>query len=373
MASLSPETFAGLARSPGAAASALYHQLDTARRWQGRLLDAVGLAPQESPAEVVLANPMVTLKSYHDSGADGPALLLVPAPIKRAYVWDLLPGASVVRACLRSGARVYLAQWEAPDDDQQDIGLAGYADHALATCLDAIDAETGKVPVIMLGHSLGGTLAAICATLHPERLRGLVLLGAPLHFGVDSGAFAPALASAPQAGEMTANLGNPPGSFLSATAVMMAPQTFIGERIADLMSSVVDPEAFRTHMLVERWSLDEVPLSRQLFEEVVELLYREDCLTQGTLLVGDQHVAPENLTMPLLNVIEAKSQIVPPSSVVPFHEAAGSEDKHIIWYPGDVGVGLQHVGMLVGRYAHQHLWPEILEWARHRAGVIQTH
>ena len=58
---------------------------------------------------------------------------------------------------------------------------------------------------------------------------------------------------------------------------------------------------------------------------------------------------------------------------MPFHEACASDANHIIWYPGDVGVGLQHVGMLVGRYAHQHLWPEILDWSMARAGAMQTH
>lgn len=35
---------------------------------------------------------------------------------------------------------------------------------------------------------------------------------------------------------------------------------------------------------------------------------------------------------------------------------------------GDAGVALQHVGMLVGRSAHRHLWPEIVHWIRARGG-----
>jgi polyhydroxyalkanoate synthase len=34
----------------------------------------------------------------------------------------------------------------------------------------------------------------------------------------------------------------------------------------------------------------------------------------------------------------------------------------VLWYEGDVGVVLQHLGMLVGRRAHQELWPAILDW-----------
>jgi poly[(R)-3-hydroxyalkanoate] polymerase subunit PhaC len=34
----------------------------------------------------------------------------------------------------------------------------------------------------------------------------------------------------------------------------------------------------------------------------------------------------------------------------------------IIEYPGEVGVCLQHLGILVGRQAHAAVWPEIISW-----------
>jgi polyhydroxyalkanoate synthase len=33
----------------------------------------------------------------------------------------------------------------------------------------------------------------------------------------------------------------------------------------------------------------------------------------------------------------------------------------VLEYPGDVGVALQHVGVLVGATAHRELWPRILD------------
>jgi polyhydroxyalkanoate synthase len=33
-----------------------------------------------------------------------------------------------------------------------------------------------------------------------------------------------------------------------------------------------------------------------------------------------------------------------------------------LWYQGDTGVALQHLGMLVGRQAHKYLWPEVIRW-----------
>jgi polyhydroxyalkanoate synthase len=47
---------------------------------------------------------------------------------------------------------------------------------------------------------------------------------------------------------------------------------------------------------------------------------------------------------------------------LPFLEAAASREKAVLHYEGDVGVALQHVGPLVGRRAHAHLWPQIVGW-----------
>jgi polyhydroxyalkanoate synthase len=94
-----------------------------------------------------------------------------------------LPEVSVVRHCLRRGLDVYLIEWLTPTEREDGFGLAEYADGLPAAALDAIAAETGCRSPLLAGHSLGGTFAAIFASLWPERVGGLVLLDAPLAFG----------------------------------------------------------------------------------------------------------------------------------------------------------------------------------------------
>jgi polyhydroxyalkanoate synthase len=53
------------------------------------------------------------LRGYGDDPT-GPVFLIVPAPIKRAYIWDLAPGRSVVRAAQRAGFAVALIEWIEP-------------------------------------------------------------------------------------------------------------------------------------------------------------------------------------------------------------------------------------------------------------------
>ena len=341
---------------------ALLEPIDRMRRWQGRVLDALGLGPIETLSRVVHSQPGVTLKVYGTAGDNGPVVLLVPAPIKCAYIWDLVPWASVVQQCLRGGARVYLIQWERPGAVEQGFGLAEYADRLLLDCLDAIAMEGGRAPAVVAGHSLGGTLVAIFSALHPERVRGLILLGAPLHFGPDVGAL-DRLAAAVPSGLMDVS-GNVPGSFLDLVSVLAFPIAFEAARWADWVVSLPDLGALDTHLRVERWTFDEMPLAARLFREVVEALYREDRFLRGTLRVRGRRAAPDAITAPLLSVVDARCPIAPPRSVLPFHLAVGSPERRLLWYEGDTGVALRHLGMLVGRSAHRRLWPEIVRWIR---------
>jgi polyhydroxyalkanoate synthase len=337
----------------------VYEQVDDLRRWQGRLLEWVGLGPIETPSRVVFSERGVSLHAYADSDRLGPVLVIVPAPIKRAYIWDLAPWASVVLRCVRNGLRVFLIEWTEPGAEEQHFGLVDYADRLIRDCLDAVELETGQPRACLAGHSIGGTLAAILAALHPERVQALVLLEAPLHFGADAGAFAPLVATAPRVGSLAAKLGNVPGSFLDLISVAADPVTFQWSRWIDALESLHDMRALQTHIRVERWTLDEFPFPSRLFEEIVEFLYREDRFTAGTLRVGTRSATPRGLVMPIVSVVDPRSSIVPPSSVLPFLARVSSGDKKLLWYEGDKGVALQHVGALVGQIAHRRLWPEI--------------
>jgi polyhydroxyalkanoate synthase subunit PhaC len=269
---------------------------------------------------------------------------------------------SVVARCIAHGMRVFLVEWTDPGPQEQESGLADYADRMLGECVDAVRTQTGARDVLLAGHSLGGTLTAIFAARHPAAVTGLVLIEAPLHFGPDAGAFAPVVAIAPHAGLLLATEQSVPGTFLDLVSAFAAPVSFQIARYADLALSLADPATLATHLRVERWTLDEFALPGRLFEDVVERLYRRDELMAGVLSIAGQPVGPATLTTPLLNVVNPRSRVIPPESILPFHEAAASPRKQVLQYHGDVGVAVQHVGALVGRSAHQQLWPAVLRW-----------
>lgn len=328
-----------------------FEQIDRMRRLQGRLLDAAGLGPVETPFQVAHAAPGVALRFYGGRDDSGAPVLIMPAPIKRPYVWDLSPEVSAVRRCLSRGRRVFLLDWQpAPPH----LGLADYAERLILECLDA----AGVQRAILLAHSLGGLFSAIFAALHPGRVQGLGLLASPLHFGPEAVVLRAMVAQVD-----TQRLPDAlPGSSLGLASLDADPVSFGAERLADALSSAWDPVALRTHLLVERWALDEFALPRQLVADLATRIVREDCFTRGKLAIGGRRAAPAQVEAPLLCVIDTRCRLVPPGTMLPFVDAAGSRDKTLLEYGGDIGVSLQHVGPLVGRRAHALLWPRIGEW-----------
>jgi polyhydroxyalkanoate synthase subunit PhaC len=349
------------------ALSGFFAGADEARRQQGQVLERLGFGPQTTPSRTVQKRLAAHLLAYQAPDARQPAILMVPAPIKTAYIWDLAPGSSAVQRCLAAGLQVYLTAWQRPRSGDDWLGLGEYADQVLRGCLDSIREETGQAAVLLAGHSLGGTLAAIFSSLYPHRVRGLIELEGPMAFG--AGQLEAALASGPPARAITGLLGNIPGSVLTWASLCADPLTFSAEPWLDWLESSRSRAAHRLHWQVRRWSLDESPMAQRLFEEVEDQLYRENRFAEGRLRVGDRLAEPQAIDMPILAVVDARSRIVPPPAIDAYRTRTGSDDVRVLHYPGDTGVFIRHVGVLVGRNAHESLWPQILRWIGRRVSL----
>jgi len=130
----------------------------------------------------------------------------------------------------------------------------------------------------------------------------------------------------------------------------------------DAALSIADHHALDIHARVERWALDEVPLPGKLVHQIVEWLYRENRFCQGALKVGTTLVGPFSLSIPTLAVLNTADEVAPLASIKPFTDAMPAGDVRIIEYSGEVGICLQHLGILVGRQALTRVWPEIISW-----------
>jgi polyhydroxyalkanoate synthase subunit PhaC len=344
---------------------ALLHSADEFRRRQGQVLEALGYGPRTTPSRSVQSLPIARLLAYQTPKVGSPAILMVPAPIKKAYIWDLAPKCSVVARCLEAGLQVYLVCWKPPGHSDELLGLEHYSCQVISNFLDAISAETGQAKVLLAGHSLGGTFAAIFSSLHPERVRALIELEGPITFG--SGSVEMVAPIGPVATKFAGMFGNVPGTALDLGSLYADAVAFNLEPLLDWFESRWSSDARRLHMQVRRWTLDESPMTGRLFEEVLEKLYCTNRFAEGRLGVGGRIARPKAIDMPILAVVDPRSRLVPTRSIEPYRSLTSSPDVRILPYPGDKGVVMQHVGVLVGPNAHDSLWPQILRWVEARA------
>lgn len=346
----------------------MFRLIDAARREVGMFLEEIGLGPAETPYRIVAELEAARLRAYRQGRADGrPALLIVAAPFKRPYIWDLAPSVSVIRRCLAHDVPVYLLEWRLAGAEQDDLGLADYADQIIAVASEAIRADSGCAALVIAGHSLGGTFAAIFAGLHPECVRGLLLIDAPIDFGEGGGPIARMMAAMPHARSLRLLFGSPvPGSAINLLCASAMPAIFLWQPVADLVASLPDDVAAAIHMRVVRWMMDEFPLPGRLFEEILEHLYRDNRFVRGSLEVSGRSVGVEGLRCPVLAVVNPAGGVVPPASVLAAVDMGKQPSSRILTYQAVCGPALQHVGPLVAPGAHERLWPEIIGWIEER-------
>src|SRR5215471_16863476 len=300
---------------------AQFSMTDFLRQAQGDAVGAFGLDPTESPYRIVASGTHWCLRDY--GGEHGSrSLLIIAAPIKRPYIWGLVPSVSAIRYCLHQGLHVYLLEWMPASRRTAKNGLDEYT-LAISDCAATISRKTSGTKSFLIGHSLGGTLAAIFSALAPASVRGLVLLGAPLCFQAEKSQFRDALVSLvpsdlPEADSF-------PGSFLSHICALASPGTFIWSRLMDGALSISDHPAMELHARVERWALDEVPLPGKLVHEIIEWLYRENRFYHGTLEIKGSRVGPSSVSVPTLAVVNVADDVAPLGSIEPDARARTAE------------------------------------------------
>jgi polyhydroxyalkanoate synthase len=335
----------------------MFFMSDALRRSLGFLLDDAGLAPQEMPWHAVLEQSNLRLRRYGQQAGEAGPVLIVPAPIKRPYIFDLLPQVSLIRRLAEAGFAVYLSEWR---EEEGANGEFGTSVGALGKALEKIASEHGRAPIVV-GHSLGGTLAAIVAALDPDSVEKLVLIEAPLRFGERTGALG-SIAVCPGSWLFGGALGPIPGSVLDLAGVAAAADEFSFGRWSDAWASAPDFKALAIHARVIRWTLDEFAPPAPLLQAVVDLLYRQDQFARNELRVLGRLAGSDSLAeIPVAAIVDYSSRLVPAwSALEPLSR------PRVFEYVPETGVGLQHVGPLVGRLAHREIWPHVIKWMRGR-------
>jgi polyhydroxyalkanoate synthase len=142
-----------------------------------------------TPGSVIYQNELMQLIQYAPTTATvhKRPLLYVPPLVNKYYLLDLKPESSLIRWLVGEGHSLFVISWVNPGPELADRGLGDYLGLGPVAALDAIEAATGERVVDLFGFCMGGTLAAIAASLlatrgEGDKIASLTTIGSMLDF-----------------------------------------------------------------------------------------------------------------------------------------------------------------------------------------------
>lgn len=311
-----------------------------------------------TPKDVLVERGTMRLYHYHPRADDvyRVPLLLVMATTNRGYIFDMVPGQSLVEYLLDAGFDVFMLDWDAPRADERNLSLESYVLDFLPAAVARVKEESGEDDVTVVAYCFGGVLSLLWAALHPDDgLANLVTFTTPVDFSrmemfqswADRRFF--------DVDRLVDTFGNCPGDYLYTAFDMLRP----GQRAAGnirLYDNLWNDDFVKSYRMFDRWSADILPLAGEYFRQTTKKLMWGNELIEGTLEVGGRRVDLGAINVPFLHVAAEHDHIVPTAASAPLIGMVGSKDKNEIVLKGG------HVSLVAGGNAIKRLWPNLVEW-----------
>ncbi|WP_338730212.1 class III poly(R)-hydroxyalkanoic acid synthase subunit PhaC [Haladaptatus sp. DJG-WS-42] len=323
----------------------------------------------ETPSEVVYTENKLELLHY-ESRTDEQhkvPILIVYALINRPYILDLQPDRSVVRHLLDAGHDVYLIDWNEPSRMDAHLTLDDYVNRYIENCVDVVRERAEQDSINILGYCMGGTMSAMYAALHPEKVRNLGLMAAGLCFrdtgGVlemwgDEKYYSPS--------DVTDTFGNMPSDMLDIGFALMDPVDNYVNKYVRLFDNLENEDFIENFGRMEQWLSDGIDVAGKTYVQFLEDIYQQNKLYKNELELNGTRVNLENIDMPVLQIMGEYDHLIPPESSKPFNDVIGSDDTETFEFPTG------HIGLSVSGSSHRDLWPRVSEWYLERSQVEEV-
>jgi polyhydroxyalkanoate synthase len=317
-----------------------------------------------SSAEVVYEEDRLKLRHYLSDQRPRfrTPLVFIYALVNRPYILDLKKGRSVVANFVDHGFDTYLVDWGVPTSADRHLTLDDYINGYLGNVLDYLRERTGVDEVNILGYCMGGTMSAMFTALHPDRVKNLILLAAPIDFATDESLLNVwTRAENFDVDKFVDAFGNCPPEFLQATFLLLRPVGNLFEKPINFYENMHQERFLEDFLTTETWLQDNIPVPGEVYREFVKYLYQQNLLTQNRMPVGKHIVNLQNITCPVLNIMAGKDDLVPCSQGTPFNDLVGSKDRKTILLEGS-----GHIGLAIGGRAQKEVWPPACQWLAER-------
>lgn len=308
-----------------------------------------------TPNAVSLALSSMRLRDFSTGAPGQPTLVCAPYALHGATIADFAPGYSLMEALQRSGlSRLYMTDWRSATPDMRFFSIDNY----LADLNVAVDEL--KPPVDLVGLCQGGWLAIVYAARFPQKVRRLVLAGAPVDFHAAESHLSRAVANIPLAAfENLVRLGE--GRVLGRH-VLEAWAPALNADQADRVLQVSagsEPNALRElEARYRQWYGWTVDLPGPYYLQAVDWLYKQNQIAEGRFVALGRRIDLADVHAPLFLLAARDDDLVAPEQVFAAARLVGSAKGEIEMATEPCG----HLSLFLGARTLAGSWTRIARW-----------
>ncbi|EKN68769.1 poly(R)-hydroxyalkanoic acid synthase, class III, PhaC subunit [Neobacillus bataviensis LMG 21833] len=274
---------------------------------------------------------------YHpakDKKHDVP-IFLVYSLLNKVYILDVGEGSSVVGGLTERGYDVYLLDWGSPGLEDSDITLDNYIIDYMENALKRALRHSGAKEISLAGYCLGGTIAAILASITKLPIRNLTLAAVPIDFSI--GIVPDKWLEGLQKGSLSFDQFTDahetiPSEFLYLMFRVLSP--VYGSPKINLITRAHDEEYVEKWRRMDKWTKDTASFTGAAFKQMFNDLYKDNKLLKGDLMIGGRKVDLKNITCPLFVFSCSRDTLVLDKQSLPVMDLVSSEDKTYEVYEG---------------------------------------
>lgn len=310
-----------------------------------------------SPNHVTVELDAMSLRDFSLAPSkQRPVLVVAPCALHDARIADLAAGHSLIEALRDNDCRrLFLIEWKSATAKTKLRTIDSYLSD-LNVAMDDIGP-----PVDLIGLCQGGWLSLIYAARFREKVRRLVLVGAPIDVMAEPSQPSARARMTPDAViDDIIRAGN--GLVLGRTLLDLWPQAddesaFIVDAL-QFPGPPVNEKGRRTIETFRRWQQRPLNLPGPYFSEVCAWVFRENRIAAGRFCALGRRVDLRELHCPLFLLAGDRDSIATPGQVLAAATLTGAHACDIETAMAPCG----HLALFVGQDTLKSIWPRIARW-----------
>ena len=307
-----------------------------------------------TPNRVALELQCMRLRDFSVGGSGVPTLICAPFALHDATIADFAPGHSLVQTLCASGLqRVHVTEWRSATPDMRLLSIDNY----LSDLNVAID-EFGRVDLV--GLCQGGWMALVYAARFPNKVRRLVLAGAPIDIAAGVSKVSQLAAELPlSAFEEIVHLGD--GRVLGQKMLeLWAPalDTEDAQRILQLPEHLGVAKRRQILRRFERWCATTVDLPGTYYLQVVRWLFKENRIAEGRFDALGRAVNLADVRAPTFLFAARDDELVAADQLFATTDCIGTPRAQIETAIEPCG----HLSLFLGACTLSNSWARIARW-----------